>query len=149
MKNKETVDDMAVKDAAKIQREAEKIDLIEGEAPEGYAQQKQLIKKVRGKFGNTRKKEAREDREKNEKILRALVKLRRSGAPDRVIADCTRSIQQNPNDATAYKNRGNAYMNKGDIQRAIADYNEAIRINPNYTDVQRNLQFAQNIQAER
>ena len=32
--------------------------------------------------------------------------------------------------APAYSNRGNAYYQKGDNDRAIADYNEAIRLDP-------------------
>jgi hypothetical protein len=76
MKHKETVDDRAVKDASKIQRELEKVDMIEAEDPEGYVKQKQLIKKVRGKPGNKRKKEAREDREKTKKGILALLARR-------------------------------------------------------------------------
>ena len=34
-----------------------------------------------------------------------------------------------PNDATAYNNRGGAYDDKGDHDQAIKDYNEAIRLN--------------------
>jgi tetratricopeptide (TPR) repeat protein len=32
----------------------------------------------------------------------------------------------------AYNNRGSAVQSKGDYDRAIADYSEAIRIDPNY-----------------
>ena len=32
----------------------------------------------------------------------------------------------------AYINRGHAYINKGDYDRAIADYTEAIRLDPKY-----------------
>lgn len=79
MKHKETVDDVAIKDAAKIQREAEKVDLIEGEDPEDFAKQKELKKKVLGKSKNTRKKEAREDREKTGKIAKLVTKMRHKG----------------------------------------------------------------------
>ena len=34
--------------------------------------------------------------------------------------------------AEPYNNRGSAYQSKGDHDRAIADYSEAIGINPNY-----------------
>ena len=33
---------------------------------------------------------------------------------------------------TAYNNRGVSFQEKGDLDRAIADYNEAIRLNPKY-----------------
>jgi tetratricopeptide (TPR) repeat protein len=36
----------------------------------------------------------------------------------------------NPKEAIALLNRGNAYAQKGQYDRAIADYNEAIRLNP-------------------
>ena len=37
-----------------------------------------------------------------------------------------------PNFAQAYDNRGSAYQAKGDIDRAIADHDEAIRLDPRY-----------------
>jgi len=40
------------------------------------------------------------------------------------------SIELNPECAHAYHNRGIAYGEKGDYEQAIADYTEAIRINP-------------------
>lgn len=51
--------------------------------------------------------------------------------------DFTRSIERNPNDPVVYNNRGNAYYSKhvsgrgNDLDRAIADYTEAIRLDPN------------------
>src|SRR5262249_3077434 len=36
--------------------------------------------------------------------------------------------------ANAYRNRGNAYADKNDYERALQDLNEAIRINVNYGD---------------
>jgi tetratricopeptide (TPR) repeat protein len=50
---------------------------------------------------------------------------------DRVIADLDRAIQRSPEDAQAYRDRGNAWGRKGDTDRALADYQQAIRINPN------------------
>jgi Tfp pilus assembly protein PilF/TRAP-type uncharacterized transport system substrate-binding protein len=50
---------------------------------------------------------------------------------DRVIADLDRAIQRSPEDAQAYRDRGNARGRKGDTDRALADYQQAIRINPN------------------
>ena len=37
-------------------------------------------------------------------------------------------------DAKDYVNRGNAWQEKGDYDKAIADYNQAIRLEPNNAD---------------
>ena len=42
--------------------------------------------------------------------------------------DFSAAIQMRPGSATAYSNRGAAYMFKKDYDKAIADCNEAIRI---------------------
>ncbi|MDR1232388.1 MAG: tetratricopeptide repeat protein [Spirochaetaceae bacterium] len=49
---------------------------------------------------------------------------------DEAIAAYTEIIRLNPGDADAYYGRGDAYYGKGDIDRASADWNEAIRLNP-------------------
>lgn len=52
---------------------------------------------------------------------------------DSKIASCTRAINSGArNPAINYNNRGNAYHSKRDYDSAIADYSEAIRINPKY-----------------
>jgi tetratricopeptide (TPR) repeat protein len=52
---------------------------------------------------------------------------------DLKIASCTRAINSGArNPAINYNNRGNAYHSKRDYDSAIADYSEAIRINPKY-----------------
>jgi tetratricopeptide (TPR) repeat protein len=57
---------------------------------------------------------------------------------ERAIAACTRIIDDHAvivkNRARAYNNRGLAYANKNDYDRAIADYTEAIRLDPKYAD---------------
>jgi lipoprotein NlpI len=54
--------------------------------------------------------------------------------PEPRIVACTQSIKSGKwkgnNQAINYGNRGKAYMVKGDNDRAIADYNQAISINP-------------------
>jgi lipoprotein NlpI len=49
---------------------------------------------------------------------------------DRIIADLDQAIQRAPEDAKAYRDRGNAWGRKGDTDRALADYQQAIHINP-------------------
>jgi lipoprotein NlpI len=55
---------------------------------------------------------------------------------DAALESFTLAIQSgdlsNANLAVTYTNRGLAYGRKGDNERAIQDYNEAIRLNPNY-----------------
>jgi tetratricopeptide (TPR) repeat protein len=56
------------------------------------------------------------------------------GGGDETIAACSRMIASNALKgaelASAFSNRGVAYKRKGDFDRAIADYDEAIRLNP-------------------
>jgi tetratricopeptide (TPR) repeat protein len=53
---------------------------------------------------------------------------------DQQIESCTTLIQSGgettENRASAYNNRGNVYHGKGDNDRALADYSEAIRLDP-------------------
>ncbi len=53
------------------------------------------------------------------------------GEYDRAIADYTKAIAINANDAVIFNNRGIAYRAKGDNASAIADYTKVIEINPN------------------
>ena len=53
-------------------------------------------------------------------------------AYNRAIADFTEAIRLDENNAVAYSDRGDAYSQKGDLDKAIADYNQAIRLNPQY-----------------
>jgi tetratricopeptide (TPR) repeat protein len=63
-------------------------------------------------------------------------------APDFQVSGCTAVIQSgngSPNDLTsAHRNRGLAYYGKHDLDHAIADYTEAIRINPKHVDAYNN-----------
>ena len=47
---------------------------------------------------------------------------------------CTALIQSNPQNDGAYVNRGIAYRRLGEIERAIRDYDQAIRVNPRAAD---------------
>ena len=50
-----------------------------------------------------------------------------------------KAIDLNPNDASAYNNRGLAYDNLDKDDQAIADYDKAIDLNPEYGDAFNNL----------
>jgi tetratricopeptide (TPR) repeat protein len=57
-----------------------------------------------------------------------------NGTPEQVIVSCSAVIAKglsNKQDlATAYKNRGNAYDDQGEYERALDDYGQAVAINP-------------------
>src|SRR5215831_5231741 len=59
--------------------------------------------------------------------------VHRFGRPDHsAVERSMKSIRLDPNYALPYNNRGNAYKDKGEYDRAIADLDAAIRLNPNY-----------------
>jgi lipoprotein NlpI len=51
---------------------------------------------------------------------------------DAAIAACDEAIQKSPQSAVNYNNRGFEYRNKGDIDRALTDFNKAIELNAKY-----------------
>ena len=52
---------------------------------------------------------------------------------NKIIEDCSKSIEINPTDAEAYYKRGNAWDLKSVYDKAIVDYSKAIEIDSNYT----------------
>ena len=48
------------------------------------------------------------------------------------IKACSALIQTDAKDATAYHNRGLALQSKGDLDKAMADYDQAITLKPDY-----------------
>jgi tetratricopeptide (TPR) repeat protein len=69
-------------------------------------------------------------------------KCYQSGDPDRTIVACSliisRGLVEGEDLDAAFKNRGNAYDDKGQYDLAIADYDHAIAINPNDADAYNN-----------
>lgn len=63
-------------------------------------------------------------------------------SPDVAIDGCTALIQSGKETrlslATVYSNRGAAYKTKGDLDRALADYNKAIEIYPEFANAYNN-----------
>jgi tetratricopeptide (TPR) repeat protein len=51
---------------------------------------------------------------------------------DNAIKDYTEAIRLDPENVSAYTNRGFSWANKNEHDKAIEDYNEAIRLDPEY-----------------
>jgi tetratricopeptide (TPR) repeat protein len=54
------------------------------------------------------------------------------------IRSCAVLIEHDTKDAVAYYNRASAYQSKGEIDRAIADYDQAIGLKPDYVQAYEN-----------
>jgi tetratricopeptide (TPR) repeat protein len=54
---------------------------------------------------------------------------------DRRVQACTRTIERGQNLVAGYHNRGIAYHYKGEYDRAIADYEQALRLEPGRADI--------------
>jgi tetratricopeptide (TPR) repeat protein len=48
------------------------------------------------------------------------------------IKSCSEIIHSEPDNAIAYHNRGIAHQSKGDLERALADFDKAIQLDPSY-----------------
>ena len=65
-----------------------------------------------------------------------------------VLSQTITAIEFNPNYAETYYNRGLVYDNKGEIDRAIVDYNRAIELNPSYAEAYSNRGIAYQSQGD-
>ena len=70
------------------------------------------------------------------------------GKFDKAIVDLSKAIQLNPDYATAYGNRGAAYVGKGEVNQAIKDYTKSIQLNPDDAGVYSNRGTAYNIKGD-
>jgi tetratricopeptide (TPR) repeat protein len=61
---------------------------------------------------------------------------------DAAIRACDQAIRQNPRGAQSYTNRGIEYAKKGDLDRALADFNKAIELNPKDAEAYNNRGIA-------
>jgi hypothetical protein len=83
MKQKEIVDDEAIKMASKTQRHIKQADFLEMEDPAEYARIAEIKSGAYDEFGKRQKQEAREDREKNEKAREAFLEKRKETEEDK------------------------------------------------------------------
>ena len=68
---------------------------------------------------------------------------------EQAISELSEAVRQKPNLASAFNARGYAYLRMRDVGRAVADFNEALRIDPAYRNARQNLEAAQRTQAAR
>ncbi len=54
------------------------------------------------------------------------------GQQDAAIADYTKAIALDASDALTFLRRGISFQKKGDNEKALADYSEAIKLRPGY-----------------
>ena len=73
---------------------------------------------------------------------------RGKGDLDGALADYTRALELNPQDAKAYNNRGNAKQDKGDLDGALADYTRALELNPKHASAYYNRGVARFVKGE-
>jgi tetratricopeptide (TPR) repeat protein len=52
------------------------------------------------------------------------------GDLDQAIANFSKAIELNPQDATPYTNRGSVWFDKGEYDKAIDDYNKCLKLDP-------------------
>jgi tetratricopeptide (TPR) repeat protein len=55
--------------------------------------------------------------------------------------DCNQAVRYDAKNAVAFSNRGFAYAGKGELGRAIRDYDEAIRLDPYLTGARLNVSW--------
>ena len=69
-------------------------------------------------------------------VLNRVERYLQAGALDRALSECELAIQMAPDLATAYTFRGLIYDEMGQVEKALADYREALRLDPGSEDAQ-------------
>ena len=69
-----------------------------------------------------------------EEFTNAGIELQNQGRHEEAIAKYDEAIRLNPQDALAYYNRGNAYEDLGQTQRAIQDYDTGAPTTPTWVN---------------
>jgi len=61
------------------------------------------------------------------------------------MTDFNQTLRLNPNHALAYKNRGRVYFDRKDYDKAIADFEKAMQLDPNEPESKQFLQQARQL----
>jgi tetratricopeptide (TPR) repeat protein len=59
------------------------------------------------------------------------------------IADCTQALSLDRSNVSAYSIRANSHVKNGDLNRAITDWRAILRINPECSNTEHNIEMAQ------
>jgi len=78
-----------------------------------------------------------------EQILDRAERYLDAGELGNALSECERAIQMAPDSARAYNDRGVARDEMGQLEMAIADYQEAIRLDPEFDEAWENLKSAE------
>jgi tetratricopeptide (TPR) repeat protein len=68
---------------------------------------------------------------------------------DKAIAAYTEAIQRNPKFSLAYIGRGDVYLAKNDYDHALADFDQAARLEPKNEDIKRRADVVREVRANR
>jgi tetratricopeptide (TPR) repeat protein len=71
------------------------------------------------------------------------------GNHTKAIATYTKAIERDPKYSFAYIGRGDAFALRGDLDRAVQDYNQALRLDPSNSAARERLAIARMEQAEK
>jgi tetratricopeptide (TPR) repeat protein len=71
------------------------------------------------------------------------------GTPDELIAACSSVLARNPTVVGAYSNRGENYRRKGDYDRAIPDFDQALKLDPSLAKAREGIERLQRLLAKR
>ena len=77
------------------------------------------------------------------------VKLNNQDRYEEAIQEFNKAIELDPNLAEAYSNRGDAYLNLGQLALAIQDYTEAIRLDTQYVEAYNNRAWSYKLQGKK
>jgi tetratricopeptide (TPR) repeat protein len=92
-------------------------------------------------------KEDRDDPVVDVLCLKAMKEIS-DGNYTKAIATYTKAIQRDPKYSFSYIGRGDAYVLQGDLDRALQDYNQAARLDPDNPAARERLEITRKAQAE-
>jgi len=102
-------------------------------------------------FDATEAEEDKEDRDDPVVDVLCLKAMKELGDGNyaKAIATYTKAIERDPKYSFSYIGRGDAYVLQGDLDRALQDYNQAARLDPDDPTARERLAITRKAQAEK